>query len=41
MRAFLSGVILMVVIGVIAWAGLGTLERSSSEVYQSDRSVRL
>jgi|GEM_PF-2850956 len=41
MKAFWGGVIVMVIISVGAWAVLGTVGMSASDVYASDRSVRL
>jgi hypothetical protein len=41
MRAFLTGVALMVAISVAAWLALESFERPSSEVFQVDESVRL
>lgn len=41
MKAFWSGVGLMIVVAVIAWAGLDTIDRSAEGVYTSDHSVRL
>lgn len=42
MRAFWSGVLLMVVISVLAWAVLGTIDMSSQGTYSSGQgSVRL
>lgn len=41
MKAFLSGMLLMVVISVIAWAVLDTVGMSASDVFTSGGSVRL
>jgi hypothetical protein len=41
MKAFVSGVALMIVIAVIAWAVLDSVGMSSSDVFTSGGSVRL
>jgi hypothetical protein len=42
MRAFWSGILLMVVISVLAWAVLGTIDMSSQGMFTSGQgSVRL
>ena len=42
MRAFWSGVLLMMVISVLAWAVLGTIDMSAQSVFSSGQgSVRL
>jgi hypothetical protein len=41
MKAFISGVLLMVVISVIAWAALDQLGMSAGDVFTSKQSVRL
>lgn len=42
MKPFLAACVAMIVIGVIAWGVLGTIDMSSSDVYVSERgSVRL
>ena len=42
MKAFLTAMVLMLAIGVLAWAGLDTLPMAADEVFVSPRgSVRL
>ena len=41
MRAFLTGMALLVAISVGAWLALDSIERPSSEVFQVDENVRL
>ena len=41
MKAFLTGMVLLVAISVAAWLALDSLERPSSEVYQVEDNVRL
>lgn len=42
MKAFLSGVLLMAVVTVLAWAVLGTIDMSSQATFTSQNgSVRL
>ncbi len=41
MKAFVTGMILLVAISVAAWLALDRLERPSSEAFQIESSVRL
>jgi hypothetical protein len=42
MKAFVGGVVAMVVIAVVAWVVLGTFDMSAQDVFSSTRgSVRL
>jgi hypothetical protein len=41
MKAFLAGMVLLVAVSVVAWLALDSLERSSSQAFHIDESVRL
>ena len=41
MKAFVTGMGLLVAISVAAWLALDSIERSSSEAFQIESSVRL
>jgi hypothetical protein len=41
MRAFLTGMVVLVAISVAAWLALDSLERPSSEAFQVEDNVRL
>ena len=41
MKAFLTGMVLLVAVSVVSWLALDSLERPSSQAFQVDDSVRL
>ena len=41
MKAFLTGVVFMVVVSVMAWVALGSMQEPSADAYQIQGNVRL